>query len=100
MHRSYYVGLDLRSSGQSELTVGTETFPATIAVNGNTLSVWKANNNSGSMDFQFSDDKTRMTAVLMDGRITATLNPVRNGFSITPYLNSAKEPACPFPPPT
>lgn len=96
VHRSYYVGLDLRSSGQSELTVGTESFPATIAVNGNTLSVWKANSNSGSMDFQFSDDKTRMTAVLMDGRITATLKPVRNGFSITPYLNSAKEPACPF----
>ena len=42
VHRSYYVGLDLRSVGQSALTVGTERFPATIAVNGDTLFVWKA----------------------------------------------------------
>lgn len=96
VHRSYYVGLDLRSSGQSELTVGTAAFPATIAVNGNTLSVWKVNSNSGSMNFQVSDDKTRMTVVLMDGRITATLKPVRTDFSIKPYQNSAKEPDCPF----
>ena len=96
VHRSCYVGLDLRSSGQSELTVGTETSPATIAVNGNTLSVWKANSNSGSMDFQVSDDKTRMTVVLMDGRITATLKPVRTDFSIRPYQNTAEAPECPF----
>ncbi len=96
IHRSYYVGLELCSSGQSGLTVGTEHSPATIAVRDNTLSVWKANSNSGSMEFQISDDQTRMTVELMNGRIIAVLKPVRTDFSIKPYQNTAEEPDCPF----
>ena len=96
VHRSYYVGLALQSTGQSEMTVGTENCPITFAVNGNTLTVWKVNTNSGSMVFQISEDKTRMTVALPDGRITATLKPVRTDFSIRPYQNAQSEPDCPF----
>ena len=96
VHRSYYVGLDLQSTGQSALILGTEHHAATIAVKDNTLSVWRADRKSGSLDFQFSKDKSRMTVSLLDGRIVATLKPVRENFSIIPYQDTADEPACPF----
>ncbi|MBQ9907523.1 MAG: hypothetical protein IJM46_12235 [Oscillospiraceae bacterium] len=96
VHRSYYVGLDLRSVGQSALTVGTERFPATIAVNGDTLFVWKAAGNSCSMDFQISRDRDLLTVELMNGRITATLKPVRTDFAIKPYQKAAEESEYPF----
>ncbi|MBR4201881.1 MAG: hypothetical protein IKQ91_11560 [Oscillospiraceae bacterium] len=92
VHRSYYVGLDLNESGQSSLTVGTETHPATISEHDNILTADTVSlNHPVSMVFKVSEDRTRMTAELMNGRVIATLNRINRDFSIRDFLNTQPE---------
>ena len=89
VHRSYYVGLELNEGGQSTLTVGTETHPATVSLHDNTLSVdTVSRDNPVSMVFTVSADRKSMTAELMNGRIIATLRRISHDFSIKDFLNA------------
>lgn len=89
VHRSYYVALDLNQYGQSALTVGTESHPATISEHDNILTVNTVSlNNPVSMVFTVSEDRTRMTVELLNGRVVATLKRVDSSFSILDYLTA------------
>ena len=89
VHRSYYVGLDLNESGQSALTVGTESHPATAVISGSTVEVCTVNrDNPVRMVFTVSADKNSMTVGLLNSRIIATLKRVHNDFSIRDFLTA------------
>lgn len=89
VHRSYYVGLELNEGGQSTLTVGTEDHSATTSMQGNLLTVCTVNQDDPvDMVFSVSEDRTQMTAELMNGRIIATLKRISHDFSIKDYLNT------------
>ncbi len=89
VHRSYYVGLELNESGQSTLTVGTEDHSASTSMQGNLLTVCTVDpNNPVDMVFSVSEDRTRMTAELMNGRIIATLRRISHDLSIKDFLNA------------
>ena len=89
VHRSYYVGLDLNESGQSALTVGTESHPATAAISGSTVEVCTVNrDNPVRMVFTVSADKNSITVGLLNSRIIATLKRVHNDFSIRDFLTA------------
>ena len=93
VHRTYYVGLDLNEQGQSSVTVGSKTYPASAGWHGNRLSVDSIDlNNSVSLDFTLSADRTRLTVGLLDGRIIATLKRIQNDFSIRAFLTAEPEP--------
>ena len=86
VHRSYYVALDLNRDGQSGMTVGTESHPATFMLNGSRLTVGSVSRfNPVTMEFTVSEDKTRMTVELPNGRIIATLKRISTDFSIRKY---------------
>ena len=87
VHRSYYVGLDLNGDGQSALTVGAESHPATVSFSGRTVEVCTVNrDNPVRMVFTVSADWNLMTVELLNGRILATLKRVQTGFSIRDFL--------------
>lgn len=89
VHRSYYVGLELNEGGQSTLTVGTEDHSASTSMQGNLLTVCTVDpNDPVDMVFSVSEDKTQMTAELMNGRIIATLRRISHDFSIKDFLNA------------
>ena len=89
VHRSYYVGLDLNGSGQSALTVGTESHPATVAFNGNAVEVCTVNrDNPVRLVFTVSADKNSMTTELLNGKIIATLKRIQTDFSIKDFLTA------------
>ena len=89
VHRSYYVGLELNESGQSTLTVGTEDHSASTSMQGNLLTVCTVDpNDPVDMVFSVSEDRTQMTAELMNGRIIATLKRISHDFSIKDFLNA------------
>ncbi|MBR3044582.1 MAG: hypothetical protein IKI45_08880 [Oscillospiraceae bacterium] len=88
-HRSYYVGLELNEGGQSTLTVGTEDHSASTSMQGNLLTVCTVDpNDPVDMVFSVSEDRTQMTAELMNGRIIATLKRISHDFSIKDFLNA------------
>ena len=87
VHRSYYIGLELNESGQSSLTVGTEQQPAEASAHDGILTVNTVSpNHPVSMVFTVSEDQTRMTAELMNGRIIVTLKRIDLDFSIKGFL--------------
>ena len=89
VHRSYYVGLELNEGGQSTLTVGTEDHSASTSMQGNLLTVCTVDpNDPVDMVFSVSEDRTQMTAELMNGRIIATLKRISHDFSIKDFLNA------------
>ncbi len=89
VHRSYYVGLELNEGGQSTLTVGTEDHSASTSMQGNLLTVCTVDqDDSVDMVFSVSEDRTQMTAELMNGRIIATLKRISHDFSIKDFLNA------------
>ena len=89
VHRSNYIALDLNEAGQSAMTVGTESHPATVVFNGSTVEVCTVNrDNPVRIVFTVSADKNSMTAELMNGRILATLKRVQNDFSIKDFLTA------------
>lgn|GEM_PF-1843758 len=89
VHRSYYVGLELNESGQSTLTVGTEDHSASTSMQGNLLTVCTVDpNDPVDMVFSVSEDRTQMTAELMNGRIIATLRRISHDLSIKDFLNA------------
>lgn len=89
VHRSYYVGLELDEGGLSTLTVGTEDHSAETSMQGNLLTVCTVDpNDPVDMVFSVSEDRTQMTAELMNGRIIATLRRISHDFSIKDFLNA------------
>ena len=89
VHRSYYVGLELNEGGQSTLTVGTEDHSASTSMQGNLLTVCTVDpNDPVDMVFSVSEDRTQMTAELMNGRIIATLKRISHDFSIKDFLTA------------
>ena len=92
VHRSYYVGLDLNEAGQSALTVGTVSQPASTVLHGSILTVTGiSRDNPLSMDLTVSADRKSMTAELMNGRIIATLKRISSDFSLRPYKEQASD---------
>ena len=90
VHKSNYIALDLNEAGQSAMTVGTESHPATVSFNGGTVEVCTVNrDNPVRIVFTVSADKNSMTAELMNGRILATLKRVKGDFLIKDFLNAA-----------
>lgn len=92
VHRSYYVALELNQYGQSALTVGTKSYPAAASLSGSRMTVSSVHREEQiTMEFQLSEDCTRMTVELLNGRIIATLKQVGAEFSIQAYLNAAPD---------
>lgn len=89
VHRSYYVGLELNEGGPSTLTVGTEDHSAATSMQGNLLTVCTVDQDAPvDMVFSVSEDRTQMTAELMNGRIIATLRRINHDLSIKDFLNA------------
>ena len=92
VHRSYYVGLDLNEAGQSSLTVGTVSQPASTVLHGSMLTVTGISRDDPlSIDLTVSADRKSMTAELMNGRIIATLKRISSDFSLRPYEEPASD---------
>ena len=97
VHKSYYVGLDLNGSGQSELTVGTETHPASAVISGSSVEVCTVNrDNPVRMVFAVNADKSRLTVSLLNGRITAVLKRIGSDFSIKAFLPAESPSESPY----